>query len=240
MPETISIEEYRNHLFSEKEEWNNFYNPKRCSIEALTRIEVKQKGDGPEKKLYTCSAEVDIGPYYDPKSLHVHVWKSSKLISNFESEQSPNKPFIEFTNVKTGMFCCICHVKNRKYSFKWNRAIYEDNDNNEMFINRNGYSSEDYIENPKIFSVVKVETEKFCEPPNRGFLNWKYFMYKVRYYLNCTKIVYPISTYKSLYLWPWEMSFYKYFKLNIPNYKKSIIFIKSDDDNFRTNYSYIE
>ena len=51
--DTISIEEYRNLLFTEKEEWNNWYNPKRCSIDALIKIEVKQRGKGPIKKNYT-------------------------------------------------------------------------------------------------------------------------------------------------------------------------------------------
>jgi hypothetical protein len=48
----MDIEEYRNHLFTEKEEWNSVFNPKRCSIEALIKIEVKQRGEGPPKKIY--------------------------------------------------------------------------------------------------------------------------------------------------------------------------------------------
>ena len=240
MSETITIDEYRSHIFSEKEEWNNFYNPKRCSIDALTRIEIKKRGNGPDKKLYTCGA-TDSGPYYDPHSLHVHIWKNSKLISNFESEQTPDKPFIEFTNVKSGMFCCICHKKNKNYSFKWNRAIYEDyEEQKEIYINRNSYSPDDYIKNPKIFPIIKIDTEKFCEPPKRSISNWKNLMYKVKYTLNFSKVIYPISTYKSLCLWPWDMSPYKYLKLNFPDYKKSVIFIRSEDDKFRTNYSFIE
>jgi hypothetical protein len=239
MSETISFEEYRNHFFSEKEEWNNVYNPKRCSIEALTRIEIKQRGNGPDKKIYTCST-IESGPYYDPKSLHVHIWKNSKLITNFYSEQNPNIPFIEYTNVKTGVFCCICHIKNKNSTFKWNRALYEDNDEQkEIYVNRNCYSRDDYIKDPKIFPVIKIEEEKFCEPLKRSILNWINLMYKCKYYLNFNKIMYPISSYKSLYLWPWEMSSYKYLKLKFPNYKESIIFIRSEDDKFRTNYSYI-
>jgi len=238
--ETISIEEYRNHFFTEKEEWNSIHNPKRCSIEALTRIEIKQRGNGPDKKLYKCGT-VESGPYYDPESLHIHIWKNSKLISNFESEQNPNKPFIEFTNVKIGIFCCICHVKNRNSSFKWNRAIYEDyEEQKEIYVNRNCYSSEDHIQNPEIFPNIKIETEKFCEPNKRSISNWLNLGYKIKYAVNFTKIMYPISTYKSLYLWPWELSFYKKLKLKFPNYKESVIFIKSEDDKFRTDYSYIE
>jgi hypothetical protein len=238
--ETISIEEYRNHFFTEKEEWNNFYNPKRCSIEALLKIEVKQRGNGPDKKLYKCGT-TESGPYYDPNSLHVHIWKNSKLIINFESEQNPNKSHIEFTNVKTGVFCCICHIKNRNSSFKWNRSIFEEQqEQKEIYVNRNGYSAEDHIENPKIFPIINIETEKFCEPNKRSILNWINLTYKVKYSINFTKIVYPISTYKSLYLWPWEFSLYKNLKLKFPNYKESVIFIRSEDEKFRSNYSFIE
>ena len=113
---TMSIEEYRDHLYTEKEEWNNFYNPKRCSIEALIKIEVKQRGQGPVKKIYTTTTN-EPGPYYDPYFLHTHIWKKTTLIKNFESEQNPKVPFVEFTNVKQGIFCCICHLKNNKKSF---------------------------------------------------------------------------------------------------------------------------
>jgi hypothetical protein len=238
MTEMISIDEYREHFFSEKEEWNNFYNPKRCSIEALTRIEIKNRGLGPEKKVYACST-TESGPYYDPNSLHVHIWKNSKLISNFDSEQNPTKPCIEFTNIKSGVFCCICHIKNRNSTFKWNPVYDEQEEQKEIYVNRNSYSIDDCIENPKIFQVIKIEPEKFCEPLNRGTLNWVKLVSKVNYTLKFTKIMYPISIHKSLYLWPWDMSFYKQMKLKIPDYKKSVIFIKNEDDKFRTNYSYI-
>jgi hypothetical protein len=36
------------------------------------------------------------------------------------------------------------------------------------------------------------------------------------------------------------MSFYKQMKLKIPDYKKSVIFIRSENDKFIDNYSYIE
>ena len=239
MTGTISIDEYRNHFFSEKEEWNNFYNPKRCSIDALTRIEIKQRGNGPDKKRYICGI-FEPGPYYDPDALHVHIWKNSKLISNFESEQNPNKSFIEFSNVKTGIFCCICHVKNRNSTFKWNPKYDEQEEQKEIYVNRNYYTSDDHIKSPKIFSIIKIEPEKFREPPKRSVSNWLNLVYKVKYSLNFSKIMYPISTYKSLCLWPWEMSDYKNLKLKFPNYKKSVIFIRSEDEKFRTDYSYIE
>jgi hypothetical protein len=240
MTEKISIEEYRNHIFSEKEEWNNFYNPKRCSIDALTKIETKQRGNGPDKKLYTTST-TESGPYYDPDSLHVHIWKNSKLIKNFDSEQNPNKPYIEFTNIKNGVFCCICHIKNRNSTFKWKTSFYEEHDEQkEIYVNRNSYSNSDYIMNPKIFSIVKIELEKFCEPLNRSISNWINLMAKFKYSREFTKIMYPISNHKSLYLWPWDMSSYKKLKLKNPEYKKSVIFIRSENDKFVDNYSYIE
>ena len=240
MTETISIEEYRNHLFTEKEEWNNFYNPKRCSIDALSKIEIKQRGNGPDKKLYT-SSTIESGPYYDPDSLHVHIWKNSKLIKNFDSEQNPNKPYVEFSNIKTGVFCCICHIKNRNSTFKWHTPIYEEyEEQKEIYVNRNCYSIDDFIENPKIFPIVKIEPEKFCEPVNRSISNWKNLMYKFKYSHEFTKIMYPISNLKSLYLWPWDLSSYKKLKLKNPEYKNSVIFIRSENDKFITNYSYIE
>jgi hypothetical protein len=242
LSEFETIEDYRNHFFTEKEEWNNFYNPKRCSIDALTKIEIKQRGKGPEKKLFTERA-INPGPYYDPKSLHVHIWKSSILITDFICEQNPSVPFIEYTNVKNGTFCCICHSKNRNYSFKWNPAVYKECEEiKEIFVNRNGYSCEDYIDNPIFFAENKIDKDLDVdiETTKRGVLNWGRLISKVNYSINFTKTIYPISTYKSLYLWPWEMTFYQRLNLKIPDYKKSVIFIKNEIEDFRTRYSYIE
>ena len=238
--DTISIEEYRNHLFTEKEEWNNWYNPKRCSIEALIKIEVKQRGKGPIKKNYTTVTN-EPGPYYDPNMLHVHIWKKPELIKNFESEQNPSVPFVEFTRVKVGLFCCICHLKNSNYTFKWNRALYEEcEEEKEIYINRNGYSQIDYIKDPKIFPIVKIDVENFCKPDKRSVSNWARLLARAKFSIENRKIIYPISNYKSLYLWPWEMTNYQKLTLKIPDYKKSVIFVKSQGDKFRSDYSYIE
>ena len=50
---TIPIDIYRKMEFTDKEEWDNIYNPKKCSIEALNYIEIKKRGEGPIKKTYT-------------------------------------------------------------------------------------------------------------------------------------------------------------------------------------------
>ena len=53
------------------------------------------------------------------------------------------------------------------------------------------------------------------------------------------KIIYEISIYKSLYLWPWQLTPYQKVKLNNPDYKSSCIFVKSDISKFRDNYAII-
>lgn len=65
-------------------------------------------------------------------------------------------------------------------------------------------------------------------------------MSNFKYSREFTKIMYPISNHKSLYLWPWEMSSYKKLKLKNPEYKHSVIFIRNENDKFTSDYSYIE
>jgi hypothetical protein len=238
--DTLSIEEYRNHLFTEKEEWNNSYNPKRCSIEALIKIEVKQKGNGPIKKIYVNTTNTnEPGPYYDPTCLHLHIWKNAKLIKNFECEQNQSVPYIEYTNFKTGLFCCICHTKNNNTTFKWNAVYDKYEETQEIFVNRNPYLQKDCIPDAEVFPVIKISPEKFEEPISRVLSNWTRMMCKFKYSINFSKIIYTISNYESLYLWPWELTNYKKLVLKEPNYKKSVIFIKDLSRNFRTEYSYI-
>jgi hypothetical protein len=235
----MDIEEYRNFLFTEKEEWNSVYNPKRCSIDALIKIEVKQRGEGPPKKKYTQST-TEPGPYYDPTSLHLHIWKDSKLIKNFECEQNPAVPHVEYTNYKTGLFCCICHVKNTNPTFRWKEMYDVCTEQKEIFVNRHEYSDTDYIEHPVSFSVKETPIEKFKEPNSRSLSNWIKLMNKVKYSINFTKVLYPISNLKSLCLWPWELTNFQLLNLNSPDYKDSVIFIKKSTKVFRENYSYIE
>ena len=63
-------------------------------------------------------------------------------------------------------------------------------------------------------------------------------MHKVKYIINNNKVVYNVSPYKSLMLWPWEMTVYQKFKHNNKNYKNSCIFIDTDKK-FRDKYVYI-
>ena len=53
------------------------------------------------------------------------------------------------------------------------------------------------------------------------------------------KVVYPISRFKSLYLWPWQLTNYQKFKLKFPDYKKSNIFGPSELEEFKDNYAVI-
>jgi hypothetical protein len=235
----MDIEEYRNHLFTEKEEWNSVYNPKRCSIEALIKIEVKQRGEGPPKKIYIHST-TEPGPFFDPNSLHLHIWKDSKLIKNFECQQDPSVPFVEYTNCKTGLFCCVCHIKNPSTTFRWKEKYDKYSEEQEIFVNRNGYSKKDYIENAINFSTKDPIIEKFKEPNSRGLSNWIKIIHKVKYSLNFSKILYPISNIKSLCLWPWELTKFQLLNLSDPCYKNSVIFIKKSSTYFNTDYSYIE
>jgi len=232
-----TIDEYRNHFFSEKEEWNTVYNPKRCSIEALNKIEVKNRGKGPVKKIYETEFNCDTpGPYYDPNFLHLHIWKGYSKIKNFTCEQTCNVPHIEFTNQKVGVFCAICHCKNKNKSYKWIKPLYDTVEEElEIYINRNGYTSEDNMENVKIFPDIEVQLE-----PSKWLVNWEKLLIKIRYLFYKKLVVYPVTEYKSLILDVKDLTNYQLLKLKEPDYKKSCIFITSSLINFRTDYVVIE
>ena len=68
---------------------------------------------------------------------------------------------------------------------------------------------------------------------------WYNILYKALYMSNNDKIVYPISKFKSLMLWPWEMTPYQKFKLANQDYRDSCIFVKNEDLNFREDYATI-
>ena len=220
------------------DEWNMKYNCNRISIEALNKIEIKKRGHGEEKKSFDKEYSEKVpGPYYDPVNNHIHIWKKDSLIPNFKSEQNPKSLYIEFTDYKKGTYCTICHIKNIKENFNWREEPDKDVDSSIYEIK----CSDEYIEPLKkgeykeFDNVTTVEKPKDEKNPIRY---WEKLMRKVKYVINNDKIVYNVSTYRSLMLWPWEMTLYQKFKHNNKNYKNSCIFIDTDKK-FRDKYVYI-
>lgn len=239
--EVMSIEEYRNLKLTPEQEWNNIYNPKRVSIEALHAIEIKKRGKGPDKKIYYTGC-IGPGPYYDPQCNHIHIWKNKSLIENFIGEQCQNVPSVQFRDDKHGLYCSICHCKKSEFKFNWGSGLDDYNDEKPSILeNNNVYKEEDFLpkEKIKVFPKCIPKTETIREPNNRMVSKWESLMFKVLYSLKNDKIIYQVSRFKSLYLWPWQLTPYQKFKLKFPDYKSSIIFVKSDIDKFRDNYAII-
>lgn len=232
----ISIEEYRKLELTPEQEWDNIYNSKKCSLEALESIEIKKRGRGPDKPIYY-SMSKEKGPYYDPGCIHVHIWKNPKLIENFTCEQFQNIPYIQFTDAKPGLYCSICHCRRKQFQFKWNQKLDDNSDKKECYLQygvKNNYKIP--IKEKTVFIENKINENL---TPNKTILNWGRIINRLFYSMNNDKIIYTISQYKSLYLWPWQLTSYQKFRLNNPNYKNSCIFIKSDLDKFKDNYSII-
>jgi len=210
----------------DEETWNYLYNPRRISIEALEIIEINKRGKGPDKKIYYSCNDQD-GPYYDPLALHVHTWKSESKIKNFTTEQRPDVAHIQKRNYKPGLYCSICHIRNKRFKFTWSQIEEECKE----LPGDDYYSILEHLECKDEIIETKVE-------PN--YTNWKKLMPKVLYKLYNKKTVYPISKYKSLLLWPWQMTPLQKMKLKIPDYKEQFSFImKSNLDSFRENYAVI-
>ena len=93
---TVTIDIYRKMEFTDEQEWNNIYNSKRCSIEALNYIEIKKRGEDPIKKTYTSFADKSEGPYKDTLGVHVCVWRKNESINSFICEQVPTGENIQF------------------------------------------------------------------------------------------------------------------------------------------------
>jgi hypothetical protein len=242
-PETMSIEEYRSLYFTPEQEWNDTFNPKRVSIEALDSIRLKKKGKGPRKPIYYpgCSA---VGPYYDPNHHHIHIWKSKKLIQNFVGEQFQNSEYIQFTEDLPGIYCSICHARNKQFHLKWDKTnqwcpetFYEKPT---ILKNNSVYTQEDILpkEEIKTFPNVVPKTQ-INELVDEITKKWESLTLKVKYSMYNEKVVYPISRFKSLYLWPWQLTNYQKFKLKFPDYKKSNIFGPSELEEFKDNYAVI-
>jgi len=240
--ETMSIEEYRNLQLTPEQEWNNIYNPKRVSIEASKAIEIRKRGKGPDKKIFYPGCK-EAGPYYDPSCNHVHVWKKRELIKNFIGEQFSNVPHVQFTDDKPGLYCSICHARNNQFHLKWHSSIDDHQETPAILHNTVVYKKEDHLppEKIKVFPPTTPMFTPVSEPDinNRVLLNWKSIMSKVNHCIYNDKIIYPVSRFKSLYLWPWQLTPYQKFKLNVPDYKTSKIFLANDNLKFQDNYAVI-
>lgn len=291
----MTIEEYRNLELTPEQEWNNTYNPKRCSIEALDAIEIKKRGKGSDKKIFYAGCK-ESGPYYDPGCFHLHIWKKRENIQNFIGEQFQNIPYVQFTDNKPGVYCTICHARNKNFNFKWTKEIpqqdawaifiqkyiekkshdenikilklsdFSGNRRNIIYTagidklnsrlkehineltdtpvilqNTVKYKQEDYlpVDKIKVFPNTQ-QKEKPVEINNRVLTNWDRVANRVLYSLYNNKIVYPLSNFKSLYLWPWQLTPYQKFKLNNPSYNiSSNVFVKSENSRFQKNYAVI-
>tara|TARA_Y100001958_G_scaffold96593_1_gene66468 strand:+ start:1360 stop:2082 length:723 start_codon:yes stop_codon:yes gene_type:complete len=234
----MSIDEYRNLELSPEQEWNTTYNPKKLSIEALTSIEIKKRGRGPDKKVYTNCEDTSEGPYVDNMCLHVHNWKCHKSIPNLTGPQDPSVDHVQKTTFTPGIYCSICHKRNLNSTFKWkDLEIHVDRPTQNIYINTVFYKKEDFIENPIMFPNIKPKEEKFAEN-DKSRINWNRIINRLIHTMKNDKIVYKISKYKSLLLWPWEMTPYQKFKYNNPNYHDKI-FVKPNVDTFRDNFVYI-
>lgn len=226
---TIPIEEYRRMKFTDEEEWNNIYNSKRCSIEALNYIEIKKRGDGPIKKIYSSLSNVEEGPYYDPIGVHVCIWKANKCINNFICAQVPSSKTIQFSDYKEGIYCAICHKKKDCTEFNWSKINTPKRSNCEIMELDLKYDKIQKISHNE--TVVKKES--------RAIPNWEKLMIKCIHIIYNDKIVYPMSSKHSVLLWPWQMTKYQKFRYSNPDYKKSDIFLRSDMENFKGNYGVI-
>jgi hypothetical protein len=214
----MDIEEYRNLNLTAEQEWNNVHNPKRCSIEALRDIEIKARGAGPDKKLYN-PYDIGEGPFFDPQCNHLHIWKSYKNIKNFIGEQDQTVPHVQFTDIKPGSHCCICHKRNIPLKLNWTYNLEAEKQICKLIKTNLNYF------NKIIYTEPKPEQE-ICTSVKKNDLTIE-------------KVIYNITPFKSLYLYPWELTPYQRFKLKMPDYKKSMIFLKSDLERFATNYACI-
>lgn len=220
---TIPIDIYRKMEFTDKEEWDNIYNPKKCSIEALNYIEIKKRGEGPPKKIYTSFADKSEGPYTDSLGVHVCVWRKNESIPNFICEQIPSGENIQFSDYKDGIHCCICHKRKECKDFNWSKIKHTKREDS----------------GPVKYNSIPVLYGPLEKKESKAIPNWEKLMVKVNYRLYNDKIVYQMSPTESILVWPWQMTYYQKFKYNNKNYKDSPVFLNSDKDTFKDTYGII-
>ena len=225
------MHEYRAIDETPEEEWNLIYNNKKISIEALQHIELKKRGKGPVKNVYEGKSDKP-GPFYDPNSSHVHIFKKDSLIVNFLSEQDPRCNFIQYRDYKPGTYCCICHCSCQKFQFNF---LGEDKGVKRKFSIP--FFSLDEQQVTKKEEVTK--NEEVVQTKRSYDKDWKRIITRGIHSLTNKRILYPISNRKSLLLWPWQLTPYQKFKLENPKYKNSCIFVKSKIEEFRDDYAVI-
>jgi hypothetical protein len=243
--------------FDAKNEWDSVYSGTRVSIEAVAEAQIRKNGKGPKKKIWTSSSEISgPGPYYDPKSCHVHIWKKGKDIENFTCEQNKSKDYCQITESDLNrLYCRICHIKLKFDKFdkfnledeksRFNIDYPKLNHTECTEITPTGYSvfNESELIEQKRNEIEKniIIQEKESESDliikiKRVNDRW----YNVIYKLTQPRILYNISKLYSKLIWPWEMTPYQKFKYSNPNYRDSFIFIKSKLEDFQENYVCIE
>lgn len=234
----MSIEEYRAIQETPEEEWNFTYNNKRVSVEALEHIELKKRGKGPEKPLYEeCTNK--IGPFYDPNGRHVHIFKEDSLIQNFVSEQVPGCKYVQYRDYKPGTYCSICHCSSQKFQFSYFGRIKKTTKTTKINKTTKTTKTTKTIPLLSLDEHVEKRVEERFYPKRSYDSEWKRIISRAIYTESNKKIVYPISKYKSLLLWPWQLTPYQKFKLENSNYKDSCIFLRSKLEEFRDNYAAI-
>lgn len=211
-------------VLSDEQEWNNFYNPKKLSLEAINKIIINRRGKGPAKKVYSDMYSIESGPYYDPKNYHIHIWKKHNLIKDFKGEQFQNVEHIQYTDFAPGTYCSICHQKNKKNTF--NFFDYDDfSDVKHDICKQDSYYSISHLCEQDDENVIKY---------NSSYIDkWLKLYERLLYTSRNKKTLYNISKVKSLLLWPWEMTNYQVFNYNYPNYRDNSIFVKSDISEFK-------
>ena len=265
----MTTEEYRKLKLTAEQEWNENYCPKRCSIEALHNIEVKNRGNGPTKEVYINSKLcIKPGPYYDPCGIHTCIWKSHNNINNLIGPQNQNIDFVQLTNFIPGTYCCICHKRNLLPQFTYenrpksnksnNKSNNKPNNKRDREPSRNELQSIPHFDLDEISknlddictnnfnlddirkNLLQINISKKMKPNTElVYSRWGKILSKVIHTFTCDKLVYPISKFSSLLLWPWQLTPYQKFRLNNMNYTDSCIFIKSDNLNFYENYATI-
>ena len=236
MEDSFDIEEYRNNIKTEKEEWDEFYNGRKLSIDILNNIEIKKRGLGGIKKTYENSilSETVEGPYHDPNSCHLHIWKPLKNIKNFIGEQNKNSEYIQYGDIKNSSYCSICHMRNISFNFKWRPEPDKDVDFNKK--RRTAFNDTVGLPKDKVIFYPNIVCKEIEQSPFPYSKKWEKLLKKVFYIIENDKIIYEVSKYKSLLLWPWELTPYQKFKLQNPKYKTSVIFSPNKDSVFEKNY----